>query len=59
MLERIRPTNISQEKWEEEFAWPANDKPPFGAVIRHCRAYPLTVRLAGTVPVDGKRCYRP
>lgn len=27
-FERIRPTNISQEKWEEEFAWPANDKPP-------------------------------
>jgi hypothetical protein len=28
-FERIRPTNISQERWEEEFAWPANDKPPY------------------------------
>jgi hypothetical protein len=28
-FERIRPTNISQEKWEEEFAWPANDTPPY------------------------------
>jgi hypothetical protein len=28
-LERIRPASIPQEKWEEAFAWPANDKPPY------------------------------
>jgi hypothetical protein len=28
-FERIRPANIPQEKWEEEFAWPADDKPPY------------------------------
>src|SRR5207247_10340187 len=28
-LERIRPANIAQEKWEEKFAWPADGKPPF------------------------------
>ena len=28
-FERIRPDNIPQEKWEEEFAWPANNKPPY------------------------------
>jgi hypothetical protein len=28
-LERIRPAHIPQEKWEETFAWPANDKPPY------------------------------
>ena len=28
-FERIRPANIPQEKWEEAFAWPANDKPPY------------------------------
>jgi hypothetical protein len=28
-FERIRPATIPQEKWEEEFAWPANDKPPY------------------------------
>jgi hypothetical protein len=28
-LERIRPAHIAQEKWEERFAWPANDKPPY------------------------------
>jgi hypothetical protein len=28
-LERIRPTHIPQEQWEETFAWPANNKPPY------------------------------
>ena len=28
-LERIRPSNISQDEWEATFAWPANDKPPY------------------------------
>jgi hypothetical protein len=28
-FERIRPMNIPQEKWEETFAWPANNKPPY------------------------------
>jgi hypothetical protein len=28
-FERIRPDNIPQEKWEETFAWPANNKPPY------------------------------
>src|SRR3989304_179380 len=28
-FERIRPADIPQEKWEEAFAWPANDKPPY------------------------------
>lgn len=28
-LERIRPTHIAQEKWEEMFAWPADNKPPY------------------------------
>jgi hypothetical protein len=28
-LERIRPTHIPQDKWEEAFAWPANNKPPY------------------------------
>jgi hypothetical protein len=35
-FERIRPANIPQEKWEEEFAWPTNNKPPYP---------PLTQRL--------------
>ena len=28
-LERIRPADITQEKWEERFVWPADDKPPY------------------------------
>ena len=28
-FERIRPANIPQERWEEAFAWPANNKPPY------------------------------
>jgi hypothetical protein len=28
-LERIRPANVSQREWEESFAWPANNKPPY------------------------------
>ena len=41
-LERIRPAEIPQHRWEEAFAWPADNKPPypplaqriaFGAVI--------------------------
>src|SRR6202158_6337079 len=28
-LERIRPANIPQEQWEETFAWPADNQPPY------------------------------
>jgi hypothetical protein len=28
-FERIRPVNIPQNKWEETFAWPPDDKPPY------------------------------
>jgi hypothetical protein len=28
-FERIRPANVSQREWEESFAWPANNKPPY------------------------------
>ena len=28
-FERIRPADFPQEKWEEAFAWPANNKPPY------------------------------
>jgi hypothetical protein len=28
-LERIRPAHIPQEKWEQAFAWPANNQPPY------------------------------
>jgi hypothetical protein len=28
-LERIRPAHIPQDEWEEAFAWPANNRPPY------------------------------
>ena len=28
-FERIRPTDVSQREWEESFAWPADNKPPY------------------------------
>jgi hypothetical protein len=28
-FERIRPAGIPQERWEEAFAWPANNEPPY------------------------------
>ena len=28
-FERIRPASIPQERWEQTFAWPANDEPPY------------------------------
>jgi hypothetical protein len=31
-LERIRPADCPQEKWEQQFAWPADDKPPYPAL---------------------------
>ena len=42
-FEKIRPVSIPQERWEETFAWPANNGPPYpplaqrilGGVISH------------------------
>jgi hypothetical protein len=39
-LERIRPVHIPQDKWEEAFAWPANNMPPYP---------PLTQRILRVV----------
>jgi len=33
-FERIRPTHISQRDWEETFAWPPNNRPPYPP-LRH------------------------
>jgi hypothetical protein len=33
-LERIRPAHITQEKWEERFARPADGKPPYPPRLR-------------------------
>jgi small-conductance mechanosensitive channel len=33
-LERIRPAHIPQAQWEEQFAWPADNRPPYPSLAR-------------------------
>ena len=33
-LERIRPRDIPQDKWEETFAWPPGNAPPYPPLLR-------------------------
>jgi hypothetical protein len=39
-FERIRPANVSQERWEATFAWPADGRPPYP---------PLRLRIADAI----------
>jgi len=49
-LERIRPEHISQQAWEEQFAWPPNNRPPYPPlaqrVARASLAYAFIVLAA-------------
>ena len=51
-FERIRPANMPQEKWEQAFAWPANNKPPYPPlakrILREVMSY-LVVLVAAAV----------
>jgi hypothetical protein len=33
-FERIRPNDIPQQEWEETYAWPADNKPPYPSLPR-------------------------
>jgi chromate transport protein ChrA len=48
-FERIRPNHISQKEWEETFAWPPDDKPPYPSLFRRMVGETLSyvVLLAG------------
>jgi hypothetical protein len=52
-LERIRPPHIPQEKWEEAFAWPANNKPPYPPLphrmLRGTMSYVIVVVIAAVL----------
>jgi hypothetical protein len=52
-FERIRPANIPQEKWEEAFAWPANNKPPYPPlaqrILRGVISYLAVVLIAAVL----------
>jgi len=43
-LERIRPAHIPQQKWEETFAWPADNRPPYPPLAQQI-AYGLLIYL--------------
>jgi hypothetical protein len=52
-FERIRPANISQDKWEETFAWPADNEPPYPPlahrVLRGLISYVVVVLIAAAL----------
>jgi hypothetical protein len=52
-FERIRPANIPQEKWEDAFAWPANNKPPYPPLtqrmLRGAISYVAVVLIAAVL----------
>jgi len=52
-LERIRPVNIPQERWEETFAWPANNEPPYPPlaqrILRGLVGYVVVILVAAAL----------
>ena len=52
-FEKIRPANIPQEKWEEQFAWPADDNPPYPPLaqrlLRGAMSYVIVVLVAAVL----------
>jgi hypothetical protein len=52
-FERIRPTHCSQRDWEEEFAWPPNNQPPYRSlthrVFRGILFYGFLILLAAVL----------
>src|SRR6202142_173586 len=51
-FERIRPANIPQGEWEERFAWPANNKPPYLPPVQRIvqRVIGYVIVIVGTPP---------
>jgi hypothetical protein len=49
-LERIRPADISQRDWEETFAWPADNRPPYPhlayRILRGIALYAVLILIA-------------
>jgi hypothetical protein len=52
-LERIRPDHIPQRDWEETFAWPADNKPPYPPLghrmLRAALFYAAAIMIAACV----------
>jgi hypothetical protein len=51
-LERIRPAHIPQEVWEETYAWPPDNKPPYPSLgYRIARAVLLYIVVIAAIAV--------
>ena len=52
-FERIRPVSIPQQKWEETFAWPADNEPPYPPlaqrILRGVISYVAVVLVAAVL----------
>ncbi|HEY4986765.1 MAG TPA: hypothetical protein VII39_09110 [Bradyrhizobium sp.] len=52
-FERIRPAHIPQQEWEQEFAWPANNQPPYQSlthrVFRGIAFYGILILLVAVL----------
>jgi len=52
-LERIRPAYIAQKKWEETFAWPADNRPPYPPlpqrILRGLLGYAIVILAAAVL----------
>src|SRR5664280_465033 len=52
-LERVRPAHIPQREWEEAFAWPSNNEPPYAPfwqrVLRGVLSYVVIGLLAAAL----------
>ena len=52
-LERIRPADCPQEVWEEQFAWPKDNKPPYPPlhwrILREVLAYVILIALVAVL----------
>lgn len=52
-LERIRPADCPQDVWEEQFAWPKDNKPPYPAlpwrILREAAAYVILIVLVAVL----------
>ncbi len=52
-LERIRPRDCPQDVWEEQYAWPKDDKPPYPPLhwrmLREVVAYVILIALVAVL----------
>jgi thiosulfate reductase cytochrome b subunit len=58
-LERIRPNHIPREQWEETFAWPANDRPPYRPLTQRIMLATAIYALGILIVVAGLWVYAP